>query len=71
MTDHEATIVIRRVAARRLLIVMGLLWLFALGSSTAMFVMIGRYQNLRDTLDRDCRGVVANLDLTEWVEVCR
>jgi hypothetical protein len=28
-------------------------------------------QELESKLDRDCHGVVAKLDLSEWVEVCR
>jgi hypothetical protein len=30
-----------------------------------------QYWRLQASVDQACRGVVATLDLTEWVQVCR
>jgi NADH:ubiquinone oxidoreductase subunit 5 (subunit L)/multisubunit Na+/H+ antiporter MnhA subunit len=39
--------------------------------STILVVLWAMYQSQRADLDVACHGVVANLDLTEWVALCR
>ena len=39
--------------------------------STILVVLWAAYQSQRADLDVACNGVIANLDLTEWVNLCR
>jgi hypothetical protein len=43
----------------------------ALVFGAGLVVVTAHYISFRQEVDRACQGVVAELDLTEWVAVCR
>lgn len=46
-------------------------WLVAATLAVLLALMCWQYFQLRSDLDQACSGVVARLDLTEWVPLCR